>query len=153
MREAPLASLSLNAVRLQKRRRKSSPCLRPIPEDTEVEEQPKPVIAESPREASSEYLQVAERMTPPRRENAPRSELSSINHQVFQQQMATSPDVLHKTASCVQINQLDYPKAPQGVGSSNQITCEWCFETQEKSYFEGDNWRYALVLMTSAEPF
>ena len=136
--------------RLQKRRRKPSPCLRPIPENTEVEEQPKSVIIESPRET---YCQLAERMTPPRRDNVPPSELSSINHQVFQQQMATSPNVLHKTASCIQINELDYPKAPQGVGSSNQITCPWCFETQEKSYFEGDNWRYALVLITSAKPF
>ncbi|KAN0066704.1 hypothetical protein V8E54_015174 [Elaphomyces granulatus] len=121
----------------RERRPKLSPCLPPIREDTEVSDQPRPVI---PGAVSSQYRQMAERIAP-RRDNILRSEPSSIDRQALHQKMDASSNAgsRKKETSSIQIHQVTYPKAPQG--SSNWITCEWCFETREKSYFEGDNWR------------
>ena len=143
----------------QKHRPKPGQRLRPILEDMGAEEQPKPIVRESRSAANSQYRQMAERMTQsksvPRRGNVLRSEPSSINRQVLQQKMSASSNVgsHKKETSSIQIHQMGYPKAPQGVGNLNWITCEWCFETREKSYFEGDDWRYVLVLITSVVLF
>jgi hypothetical protein len=40
-----------------------------------------------------------------------------------------------KGTSSIQINQVGYPKPPQGV------TCEWCYETLDKTKREGDEWK------------
>jgi hypothetical protein len=150
-RYSEITSRQIRHDLFRERRPRLSSCLQPIREDMEVSDQPRPVI---PGAVSSQYRQMAERLAP-RGDNILRSEPSSINRQVLHQKMSAPSNVgsRKKGTSSIQIHQVSYPKAPQGLSSSNWITCEWCFETLEKSYFEGDNWRYALVLITSVGLF
>lgn len=44
-------------------------------------------------------------------------------------------------ASSVQINQVTYPRPLNARAGENYLTCEWCFESRPKRFFEGPDWR------------
>lgn len=135
---------SSHAKRASKRPRKPQ-VLPPVIEDMEVDELAN-VLGERLLSATDVlYQRMGERPTQhvpaSGRSSVSGSKVSDIDRQLLQQHMSTLSDTGSKKkreTSSIQINLVGYPDAPGGV---NDITCEWCFETHEKRYFEGDNWR------------
>jgi hypothetical protein len=164
-----ISSQSQHAARGE-RRRKTTNTLQSIAEDMEFDEEPAadvPVPEEAPAMNEAQYHRMMTERTGQsslfqRRHDARgrRSEasMSSIDRQVLQQKMSGQSNIgsqqqkKKKETSSIQINQVGYPKAPQVKNNANRITCEWCFETKEQKFFEGDEWRYGPFQATISSP-
>jgi hypothetical protein len=166
--DSVISSQSQHAARGE-RRRKTANTLQSIAEDMELDEEPAadvPVPEEAPAMNEAQYLRMMTERTGQsslfqRRHDARgrRSEasMSSIDRQVLQQKMSGQSNIgsqqkEKKETSSIQINQVGYPKAPQVKNNPNCITCEWCFETKEQKFFEGDEWRYGPFPATISSP-
>ncbi|OQV05946.1 Ankyrin repeat-containing protein [Cladophialophora immunda] len=130
---------------LQERRQKVTSPLQPIIEEEEANER---LVAKArmPSELRRRLLagKLPRSMPVQREQNSLPSEVSSIDRQVFQQKMksgSSNASSRHKETLSIQISQVGYPKAPQANNDSGYLTCEWCFETRERRYFEGEKWR------------
>lgn len=170
--DSVISSQSHHAARGE-RRRKTTNSLQSIAEDMELDEEPAadvPVPEEAPATDEAQYHRMmteragqSQSWSFQRRLDAwgRRSEasMSSIDRQVLQQKMSGQSNVdsqqkkkKKKETSSIQINQVGYPKAPRVKNNRNRITCEWCFETKEKKFFEGDEWRYGPFPATISPP-
>ncbi|KAH8779029.1 hypothetical protein BGZ57DRAFT_761073, partial [Hyaloscypha finlandica] len=155
--DSVISSQSQHAARGESRH-KTTITLQSIAEDLELNEAPAADVSvseETPAMNEAQYHRMMTERTGQsssfqRRHDARgrRSEasMSSIDRQVLLQKMigqsnAGSQEKKKKETSSIQINQVGYPKAPQVKNNPNRITCEWCFETKEQKFFEGDEWR------------
>jgi hypothetical protein len=165
--DSVISSQSQHAARGE-RRLKTTNTLQSIAEDMDLDEEPAadvPVPEEAPAMNEAQYHRMMTGRTGQsssfqRRHDARgrRSEasMSSIDRQVLQQKMSGQSNVSSqqrkKETSSIQIHQVGYPKAPQVKNNPNSITCEWCFETKEQKFFEGDEWRYSPFPATISPP-
>ncbi|KAH7118151.1 fungal-specific transcription factor domain-containing protein [Dactylonectria estremocensis] len=133
---------------LQARRPEPHPQLAPISEEQDLlTAHPTRTVADVPRLQSLTLGGPQQPKSHPR-QIVPnlRSELSSMNTRVLRAQLRDSQTAgsrRYRTSS-IQINQVDYPPAPQAIGQANVVTCDWCFETHAKKDMEGSNWKRHL---------
>jgi hypothetical protein len=163
--DSVISSQSQHAARGESRH-KTTNTLQSIAEDMELDEAPAadvPVPEETPAMNEAQYHRMMtertgqsssfQRLLHDARGRRSEASMSSIDRQVLLQKMsgqsnAGSQEKKKKETSSIQINQVGYPKAPQVKNNPNRITCEWCFETKEQKFFEGDEWRYGPFLAT-----
>lgn len=147
-----IISRQARQTQLQQRRLEPAPIVLPaIIEEGEVgaDYRAPPTLEENSRSARHQYRQMAEAIgqfaSGVPRMVTPSSDASSVNSQLVYRHITSRSSHAgskKRETSSIQINMVGYPKAPQSTNSPNFITCQWCYETHEKTAFEGDEWRH-----------
>ncbi|KAH7153735.1 WD40-repeat-containing domain protein [Fusarium sp. MPI-SDFR-AT-0072] len=133
---------------LQARRSKPHPQLFPIREEQGISTKFSTCIVADTPQSQTTLLDSPQqpKLLPRQFMQSLQSELSSMDTRVLRAQLRDSQAAgsrRYKTSS-IQINQVDYPPAPQAIGQANMLTCDWCFETHPKEHMEGSNWKRHL---------
>lgn len=144
-RYAKVVSRRLQQQKLESRRPRPRPSLHAIFEDVEMEEP----VASDPHNVSWDPVDRMQGLTPFLETKSIFSSEppSSADTQFVQARMmktSTRSGSRRSRASSIQINRMNYPRPEQVIKNSKYLTCEWCFESHHKKFFEGDNWKYGI---------